>query len=73
MHTIEQMKQHVSVRSYQKKAIPVEVKQELLLAAQSGSTSNFVQAYSIIEIGDQAKKMQLAEITKFPDICIKRR
>lgn len=65
MHTIEQMKQHVSVRSYQKKAIPVEVKQELLLAAQSGSTSNFVQAYSIIEIGDQAKKMQLAEITKF--------
>ncbi|EOT44397.1 NADPH-dependent oxidoreductase [Enterococcus columbae] len=65
MHTIEQMKHHVSVRNYQKKAIPVEIKQELLLAAQSGSTSNFVQAYSIIEIGDQAKKRQLAEITKF--------
>lgn len=47
MDTIQQMKQHVSVRHYQDKEIPVEVKQDLLLAAQSGSTSNFVQAYSI--------------------------
>lgn len=35
MDTIQQMKQHVSVRHYQDKEIPVEVKQDLLLAAQS--------------------------------------
>lgn len=65
MDTIQQMKQHVSVRHYQDKEIPVEVKQDLLLAAQSGSTSNFVQAYSIIEIADHYIKSKLAEITKF--------
>ena len=44
-----------------KKSLSAEMKQQLVKVAQSGSSSNFVQAYSIIEIKDPKR---LAEIEK---------
>lgn len=61
--TIQKMLTHVSVRDFEDRALTPEIKQQLLDAAQSGSTSNFVQAYSILEITDPALRKQLAEIT----------
>lgn len=60
---IEQMRKHVSVRDFKDEPLTEEVKQELLLAAQSGSSSNFVQAFSIIEISDTKLRDTIAEIT----------
>lgn len=61
--TIKKMLQHVSVRDFQDQPLDFETKEKLLLAAQSGSTSNFVQAYSIIEITDRKLRAELADIT----------
>lgn len=61
--TIENMLQHVSVREFKQQTISPETKNALLTAAQSGSTSEFVQAYSIIEITDSQLRQQLSDIT----------
>ncbi|MFT4245309.1 MAG: oxygen-insensitive NADPH nitroreductase [Micrococcaceae bacterium] len=53
---------HTSVRSFQNKPISDELKKQLITAAQSGSSSNFVQAYSIIEIQNNEKLNEIAEI-----------
>lgn len=60
---IEQMKKHVSVRDFKDEPLTDEVKKELLQAAQSGSSSNFVQAFSIIEISDGQLRDTIADIT----------
>lgn len=60
---IAQMRQHTSVRDFKAEPLADEVKKELLLAAQSGSSSNFVQAYSIIEISDKKLRDTIADIT----------
>jgi len=60
---IKNMTQHVSVRDFKNETLSQETKDELLLAAQSGSTSNFVQAFSIIEITDKTLRNELADIT----------
>ncbi|WP_125770825.1 oxygen-insensitive NADPH nitroreductase [Companilactobacillus furfuricola] len=60
---IEQMRRHTSVRDFKDEPLNDEVKKELLLAAQSGSSSNFVQAYSIIEIADKKLRKTIADIT----------
>ena len=64
---IELLQNHVSVRDYDDRIVSDEVKNELVKSAQSASTSNFVQAYTIIEIKDKQMKAELAEITKFYD------
>jgi len=61
--TIDKMIKHVSVRNFKDEAITPEQKDALLLAAQSGSTSEFVQAFSIIEITDPQLRNQLSDIT----------
>ncbi|HIY91728.1 oxygen-insensitive NADPH nitroreductase [Companilactobacillus sp. HBUAS56275] len=61
--TIKKMTEHVSVRDFKDQAITNEQKQALLMAAQSGSTSEFVQAFSIIEITDSKLRNELADIT----------
>lgn len=61
--TIKNMTEHVSVREFKDQAITADQKQSLLAAAQSGSTSEFVQAFSIIEITDQKLRNELADIT----------
>ncbi|MGX7030332.1 NADPH-dependent oxidoreductase [Vagococcus zengguangii] len=60
---IKKMKEHVSVREFETTPLSEEMKQALIEAAQSGSSSNFVQAFSIIEITDPQKREALANIT----------
>nr|WP_198141164.1 NADPH-dependent oxidoreductase [Companilactobacillus ginsenosidimutans] len=57
------MEQHVSVRDFKDQALSSDTKQQLLRAAQSGSSSNFVQAFSIIEVSDKEIKNEIADIT----------
>lgn len=61
--TIKKMTEHVSVRDFKDQVITADQKQALLAAAQSGSTSEFVQAFSIIEITDSKLRNKLADIT----------
>lgn len=61
--TIQNLKAHVSVRAFKDTPLSDEIKDVLIQAAQSGSTSNFVQAFSILEITDPTLRKQLAEIT----------
>ena len=61
--TIKKMTEHVSVREFKDQVITADQKQALLAATQSGSTSEFVQAFSIIEITDQKLRNELADIT----------
>lgn len=61
--TIENMLQHVSVRDFADKTVTTEQKKELIAAAQHGSTTEFVQAFSIIEITDSKLRSELADIT----------
>ena len=61
--TIENLIKHVSVRDFKDETISENTKEELIKAAQSGSTSEFVQAFSIIEITDPDLRNQLSDIT----------
>ncbi|ARJ71888.1 NADPH-dependent oxidoreductase [Latilactobacillus sakei] len=60
---IAQMQHHVSVRNFEATPLSAEVKQQLIAAAQSGSSSNFVQAFSIIEVTDLALRTEIATIS----------
>lgn len=59
---IQLMKEHRSVRHFEDKRLTKEQIKEIVTAAQSASTSSFVQAYSIIGVSDQQKKEKLAEL-----------
>jgi len=61
--TIENMLQHVSVRDFTDQPITSQKKESLIAAAQHGSTTEFVQAFSIIEITDQTLRNKLSDIT----------
>lgn len=61
--TIENLINHVSVRDFKDETISENDKEELVRAAQSGSTSEFVQAFSIIEITNSKLRNQLSDIT----------
>src|SRR5699024_11746894 len=61
--TIENLIKHVSVRDFKDETSSENNKEELVKAAQSGSTSEFVQAFSIIEITDPDLRNQLSDIT----------
>lgn len=66
MELFETMLQHSSVRSFTQEPLSQELKKELILAAQSASSSNFLQAFSIIEITDAEKRKAIEQIAKFP-------
>lgn len=66
MELFETMLQHSSVRSFYSRTAISRVKKELILAAQSASSSNFLQAFSIIEITDAEKRKVIEQIAKFP-------
>ncbi|GCF92962.1 NADPH-dependent oxidoreductase [Enterococcus florum] len=55
MDLLQQLITHSSVRSFTAEKLSPTLRQNLLKAAQSGSSSNFVQAYSIIEVSDPQK------------------
>lgn len=61
--TIENLLHHVSVRDFTDETITKEQKENLLAASQSGSTSEFVQAFSIIEITDPDLRQKISDIT----------
>ena len=46
--TIEQLLSHRSVRHFKKQALTDKQKQQLITAAQAGSSSNFLQAYTCL-------------------------
>jgi nitroreductase len=68
---VDKMKQHVSVRDFEDTPLSDEIKDSLLTAAQSGSSSNFVQAFSIIEITDPDIRKELAELSNSASYVIK--
>lgn len=53
------IKQHRSIRQFQRKPIPQAVIDELIACAQSAPTSHNVQAYSVICVRNQETKKQL--------------
>ncbi|MEQ6388327.1 oxygen-insensitive NADPH nitroreductase [Bacillaceae bacterium S4-13-58] len=61
--TIEILLQHRSIRSFSSKQLTTEEIDQIVLSAQSASTSSYMQAYSIIGVTDKKKKKILAEIT----------
>lgn len=60
--TIKQLLAHTSVRNFEDTSLTEEQKSALILAAQAGSSSNFLQAYSILEISDPAKRQALGKL-----------
>lgn len=66
MDLFETMIHHSSVRSFTQQELSAELKERLILAAQSASSSNFLQAFSLIEITDQKKRKAIEKIANFP-------
>ncbi|QCQ03170.1 oxygen-insensitive NADPH nitroreductase [Ligilactobacillus animalis] len=64
METLDVLRSHVSVRDFKAEPLDKEVKKQLLLAAHAGSSSNFVQAVSIIEVTDEKIRSQIAQISQ---------
>ncbi|AOM83339.1 oxygen-insensitive NADPH nitroreductase [Salisediminibacterium beveridgei] len=59
--TINTLLNHRSIRSFENSPISGEQIQTIIQAAQSASSSSFIQAYSIIGVKDPEKKRLLAE------------
>lgn len=66
MDLFETMIQHTSVRDFTQQDIPQALKEQLAAAAQSVSSSNFLQAYSIIEIRDPEKLRAIESYSRNP-------
>ncbi|HCW73083.1 MAG TPA: oxygen-insensitive NADPH nitroreductase [Clostridiaceae bacterium] len=60
--TIRLMKKHTSVRHFKDYPISTETLTELIVAGQSAASSNFVQAYTVINVIDEEKRKIIAEI-----------
>jgi len=59
---MKQMSKHVSVRKFKDEKIPKEKLHQILEAAQWASTSQFIQAYSVIHITDEARLNKIANL-----------
>ncbi|HAX97704.1 MAG TPA: nitroreductase [Candidatus Atribacteria bacterium] len=57
---IENLHTRKSVRAYENKPIPADIKQEILLAAMAAPTAGNQQLYTILDITDQTIKDRLA-------------
>lgn len=60
--TIELMKRHTSVRHFKDYPISDETLRSLIEAGQSAASSNFIQAYTVINVVDVEKRKIMAEI-----------
>lgn len=60
---IKLMSEHRSIRAFKQQALSEDQIQTITTAARWASTSNHVQAYSIVVIRDQEKKKKLAELS----------
>ncbi|MHC5251289.1 oxygen-insensitive NADPH nitroreductase [Listeria kieliensis] len=61
--TVEQLLSHYSVRAFLDKPLSEDQIRLLVESAQAASTSNFVQAYSIIGVSDPKIRKELARIS----------
>ncbi|MFV9510285.1 oxygen-insensitive NADPH nitroreductase [Tepidibacillus sp. LV47] len=60
---LEIMANHRSIRSFDKRPVSQEKLEKIIATAQMASTSNFIQAYSVIQVTDQEKRKQLAHFS----------
>lgn len=60
--TIEMIHKHASVRSYKSDAVDRSLVEEIVVAGQRASTSSNMQCYSVVVVGDAAKRARLAEL-----------
>ncbi|MDU3077750.1 MAG: nitroreductase family protein, partial [Mixta calida] len=61
--TIELLRAHRSIRAFTDQPISDEQREAIIAAAQSASTSSFLQCSSIIRITDKALREQLVTLT----------
>lgn len=61
---LETMKSHTTVRRYTDEKISDDIFHQLIEAAQHAASSNFVQAYSVIQVKDEDKKVQLGKLSR---------
>lgn len=61
--TIDLLCSHRSIRAFTDQAIGAEQREAIIAAAQSASTSSFLQCSSIIRITDRALRQQLVTLT----------
>lgn len=64
MELLDLLKSHTTVRDYEDTPISDETFKEMLHAAQHASSSHFVQAYSVIQVKDPAKKEALGKLAQ---------
>lgn len=62
--TLNLLRSHTSIRNYKKESISPEDLKKMLVSAQYAASSNFVQAYSVIQITDPEKKEAIATLSK---------
>lgn len=62
-NVMELLKSHTSVRKFTDKVVDDQLLQEIIRASQYASTSNHIQAYTIISVKDQGKKKTLATLS----------
>lgn len=61
---LQLMKSHTTVRKYTDEQISDETFHQLIEAAQHAASSNFVQAYSVIQVKDEQIKKQLGVLSR---------
>ncbi|WP_312460586.1 nitroreductase family protein, partial [Proteiniclasticum sp.] len=61
-HVIELLKSHTSIRNFKEYPVSDDTVIELIEAGQSAASSNFVQAYTVIQVKDPEKRRIMAEI-----------
>jgi len=59
--TIETMFSHRSIREFKDKPIDKETLEQLIRCGQAASSSSFIQGYSIIQVTDKDKRLQISE------------
>jgi nitroreductase len=60
--TVNLLKSHRSIRKYKEKPVPEEAVLSIIECAQSASTSNFIQAYTIIRVNSAEKRKKIAAL-----------
>lgn len=60
--TVKLLTSHRSIRKYQARPVEEEKVRLIIESAQSASTSNFIQAYTIIRIEDKERRAKAAEL-----------
>lgn len=61
---LQLMKAHTTVRKYTDEPISDDTFHQLIEAAQHAASSNFVQAYSVIQVKDETKKSELGRLSR---------